>query len=380
MKQFLALLLFSYSFINFTYAQSSNIEVADISVKVPGLKDKEYYYSFETGDEIIFNFSDLSKKGLKQIEIIEYPGNVKFAGIQVTNVTKNIKVNKRSIYLFRFTNNALVQRVCNVRISRKPADINSIDFDTNVTWKEVADTTYTTISKQEITRYDTTFSYIIKKELVSVDTVAEELINRNEQIAALTTIGKPSESLIHVSLPINKATSLETTELISWAYWIGVGQEGHLAFEANKKKYLQALGSLANMTTSNPLIGFALNQVALLPTGNVGSNVAYYFMRDYANAEIFLNNYDKGGFRYFDTGNGVSGYGKKEAPLQGAFYIGLHNDNFYYDINVTFKLVVVTVKKRYVEKQYKQPQVIPHYENRIVKQPVIKIKKVPFTI
>ncbi|RDC58689.1 hypothetical protein [Adhaeribacter pallidiroseus] len=376
MKHLVTLLLLVFFFENTTLAQSALVEVADLSVKVPGMGSKEYYYGFEAGDELVFDFVDLSKKGLKQVEIIEYPNQTKYAGLQVSTFTKSLKINKRGIYLFRFTNNALAQRACTVKINRKPASSSTINFNTQVTWKEVTDTTFTTVTKQELTRYDTTFTYYTKKELVKVDTLAQELFSRVEQVAAETTIGKPSESVIQINLPQNKTAPLESTELISWAYWLGVGQEGHLAFEANKKAYVQALGSLANVT-GHPLIGLALNQVAFLPTGNAGSNVEYYFMADRANATIFMNSFDKGGFRYYDHGNGISGYGRKEAPTQGTFYLGLHNDNFHNDINVTVKVVTVVLRRKYELKQYKQPTVTPRYESKIVKQPLVTIKKVP---
>ncbi len=222
MKHLFTLLLLVFFFENTALAQSTIVEVADLAVKVPGMGSKEYYYGFEAGDELVFDFVDLSKKGLKEVEIIEYPDQTKYAGLQVTTISKSLKVNKRGIYLFRFTNNALAQRACTVRINRKPASFSTISFNTQVTWKEVTDTTFTTVTKQEITRYDTTFTYYTKKELVKTDTVAQELISRIEQVAAETTLGKPSESVIQVTLPPNKTATLESTELISWAYWLGV--------------------------------------------------------------------------------------------------------------------------------------------------------------
>ncbi len=360
----------------FLFAQSNELEVADLSVKVPGLGNQEYYYGFEAGDELVFTFSENNKKEVKLIEIIEYPGAIKYSGGQITTASKRIKVSKRGIYLFRFTNSAIGQRVCSFKILRIPASPTTSNFNTSISWKQVTDTTYTTLVKKEIAKYDTTFNYLTKKELIKVDTIAMELFSKSEQVAAATTIGKPSESVIAVTLPENKIAPLETTELVSWAYWVGVGQEGHLAFEANKKKYLQAAGKLASLT-GNPLIGLALNQVAFLPTGNAGSNVGYYFLPFLNDAQIFLKSFDNGGYRYFDKGNGVSGNGRKEAPLQGTFYIGLHNDNLHNEINVIVKVAAVMLRKRYVERQFKQPIVTPQYINKTYKEPTVTIKKVP---
>ncbi|RNI24029.1 hypothetical protein [Rufibacter latericius] len=359
-------------------AQRAPIEVAELSIKVPGMETQEVYYGFEAGDELLLEFSDPSRKGMKQVEVIEYPSTVKYSGLQVTNITKAIKVNRRTVYLFRFTNSSLVSRVCQVRISRRPDREETEGFNPEVAWREVADTSYVISSKQELVRYDTVYHFVNKRELVQVDTVAQELISKVEQVAAQLTVGKPSESRLMVTLPTNKATPLETSEVLSWAYWIGVGQEGHLAFEANKAKYLQALGSLAHLS-GNPLIGLALNQLSFLPTGNAGSNVHYYFMQDPGSAQTFLQSFDKGGFRYFDNGNGVSGFGRRESPLQGTFYLGLHNDNTYNDINVTVKIVAIVLRKRYREVIQKQATVTPVYEVRRYRNPTVSVKKMPFT-
>ncbi|MBC5772801.1 hypothetical protein H8S95_01890 [Pontibacter sp. KCTC 32443] len=357
-------------------AQLSPVEVADLSVKVPGLETTELYYGFEEGDELKFNYQDFSKKSIKQIEIVEYPSNVKYSGYEVKELTKTIKINKRGIYIFRFINSALGQRVGSVKISRVPVNDKALGFNPNINWKEVADTTYAIVKKKELVGQDTTYKMVNVRELVNTETLVEELFNKKEQVAAQMTMGKASESLLTITMPRNYNTELESREVVAWAYWIGVGQEGHNAFEANKAKYMKALGGVAN-ATGNPLIGLALNQFAFLPTGNAGSNVAYYFFQDQANAEMFWHNHDAKGWRFFDQGNGVSGYGRKEAPLQGTFYLGLHNDNVYNDINVDVKFVAVVQKKTYQTKQIKQPIVTPRYEEKVYKQPNVSIKKVP---
>ncbi|MBC3538992.1 hypothetical protein ACFSC6_10645 [Rufibacter sediminis] len=374
---FLNFIILSFLF-HFAKAEVAPVEVAELALNVPSRETREVYYGFEAGDELIFEFSDPSRKGLKQVEVVEYPSNVRYSGLQVNSVTKAVKVNRRAVYLFRFTNSSLASRVCNVRISRRPATEETAGFNPEVAWREVADTSYTLSAKQELVRYDTTFHAVKKREIARVDTIAQELVCKSEQVAALLTMGKPSESLISFSLPKDRITPFETSEVVSWAYWIGVGQEGHLAFEANKRKYLQALGGVAHLS-GNPVVGLALRQFSFLPTGNAGSNVHYYFMRDPASAQAFLQSYDNKEFRYFDKGNGVSGYGRREAPLQGTFYVGLHNDNDWYDINVTVKIVAVVVRKTYREVTDRQATVIPVYEARRYRQPVVSVKRMPFT-
>lgn len=376
MKATFTLILYLFFVPKLLQAQINPVEVADLSVKVPGLETTEFYYGFEEGDELKFSYKDLSKKGIKHIEVIEYPSNVKYSGYEVKEVSKSIRVNKKGIYIFRFTNSALAQRLGSIKISRVPAKESTLHFNPNIAWKEITDTTYTVSKKKELVGHDTTYKVVTIKELVKTETVVEELFSKKEQIAAQMTMGKPSESLLTITLPQNYNSGLETRELVAWAYWIGVGQEGHLAFEANKANYMKALGGVAN-AMGNPLIGLALNQFAFLPTGNAGSNVAYYFFQDPQNAQMFWHNHDKGGWRFFEQGNGVSGYGRREVPQQGTIYLGLHNDNIYNDINVDVKFVAVLLKKTYENKQYKQPIVTPRYEEKTYKQPNVSIKRVP---
>jgi hypothetical protein len=372
-------ILFTFCFLltySLVFAQLPEVEVADLTVKIASRSTQEYHYGFEAGDELTFNFSETSKKSLKQIEIIEYPGAIKYSGNRVSMVNKRIKINKKGVYIFRLTNGALVKHLCKVKIGRVPVDAKTIGFNTNVAWKELPDTTYTMLTKAELIRYDTVYSYNTKKELVKTETSAIEIFDKTEQVAAFATLGKPCESIIKVDLPVNKYLPFESSEIISWSYWIGVGQEGHKNFEANRQAYLKAAGHLIS-ATGNPLVGLALNQFAFLPSGNAGSNVRYFFLPDNINAQRFMEAYYKKDFQTFERGDGVSASGRKEAPLQGTFYIGLYNDNWYNDINVNVKVMAVVVRKLYVEKRYRQASSItPIYENKLIKDPIVTLKKV----
>ncbi|RDC58733.1 hypothetical protein [Adhaeribacter pallidiroseus] len=99
MKHLVTLLLLVFFFENTTLAQSALVEVADLSVKVPGMGSKEYYYGFEAGDELVFDFVDLSKKGLKQVEIIEYPNQTNMRAYRYLPLLKASKsINEEFIY------------------------------------------------------------------------------------------------------------------------------------------------------------------------------------------------------------------------------------------------------------------------------------------
>ena len=113
---FLVLLITLHSF-----GQIQPVDVADLTLKVGGVETEVLYYGFAAGDKIVFNFEELKGKPLKEIEIVELPGNSKFSDFKSTEVVgKTIQVYKTAVYKFRFKNSAMGARICKVNIQRIP--------------------------------------------------------------------------------------------------------------------------------------------------------------------------------------------------------------------------------------------------------------------
>jgi hypothetical protein len=125
-----------------------------------------------------------------------------------------------------------------------------------------------------------------------------------------------------------------------------------------------------------PLAGIAVGAVTGLAMPTTGEDVAYWFIPDYQNAQLFLANQP---FNQFDKGKGVAAFGKNSNRTQGVFYIGLLNDNQFQGIDANVKISVIWETNYYEDKQYTEMKVTPRYEKKQFSDPVIKTFKVPVT-
>jgi hypothetical protein len=70
------------------YAQTE-VDVADITLKVQGLGTEELMYGFAEGDKIIFSMNETDGKELKEVTIEEYPNNIKYQNRATVSSPKN---------------------------------------------------------------------------------------------------------------------------------------------------------------------------------------------------------------------------------------------------------------------------------------------------
>ena len=294
--------------------------------------EKEFFYSFAEGDEIIFDLQVIKGKNVKEVEIIEYPYSSKFVDFKTKKVSeKKIKVTKTAIYKFRIKGGGLFgNKVCRVKILRIPGSEATVGFDTSVKWKIRLDSVYTTKRA---------------KELVQVDTTVINIVDRIERVHSYLKLGSSNTSSFNINLPQNKSSDLQTSELISWAYWIGVGNEGEAAYEKEKKNFLKK--NIATISTLvNPMAGLALGAYVFLYKPAKGDNVNY-------NIKTFKN-----GIPYsLGYGNSVVSSGRVTDMTQGGFTISLRNDEPVKAINVNVKVSAVVLTKMYRYRSYKELQV-----------------------
>ena len=74
-------------------AQIQSVNVAENSIKLTAFAEEIMYYAFSEGDKLVFSFTELKGKGIKEVEIIEYPSNSKFMEFKAKNIEKKTKVN-----------------------------------------------------------------------------------------------------------------------------------------------------------------------------------------------------------------------------------------------------------------------------------------------
>jgi len=369
---FLIHLIFFY-LVTFSSFGQSAIDVTEQTIKIASNVEEVLYYGFAEGDQIIFSFSEVNGKELKEIEILEFPSFSKFSDFKTANIeNKVIQVNKEAIYKFRFFNGHLIAgRICKVKIQRIPANEHTRNFNTNVNWITRQDTTWNTFTKDIVVGYDTTYIQKTKKELVKVDTVITELFSKNERVHSATAIGKTPYTYIPVNLPENsyspnKSNPYQVKEMFAWSYWLGVGQKATEEYEKADNSLSTGLMALGTLSGYGALASLAVTGVSMFATPSVGDNVQYKFSK-----------YHLGQPTVFDSGNGISASGRNDNFLQGGFTIELYNDNIRDGIDVTVKVIAVQLSKVWEDKQFTEQNVTPRLEKRIFNEPIITTTKVP---
>lgn len=361
----MTLTLFTCLTILTVIGQQQPIDVADLTIKIGGMGSEELFYGFAEGDQIIFNFEEVKGKELKEVEIIELPSNSKFMDYKTTKIeNKMIVVNQKAVYQFRFKNASLAGRICKVRIQRLPLSVELVSFNTNWEWKTLYDTTYVPYNQDSLVGYDTLYVNMKKKELFKIDTLVTELFNKTERVHSETAIGKSQYAYLNVNLPTNtytpnKFNPYQSIEVISWSYWLGVGQKAVEEYEKANSNLSGGISAIGVLTGYGALASLAISGVSIFATPSVGDNVQYKFITVQNGVNIT-----------FDFGNGVSAYGRNTNLLQGGFTIQLFNDNFREGIDVTVKLVCVQIRKTWEDIQFTdqvvKPRYVTLYKNKMV--------------
>lgn len=352
------------------------IDVTDQTIKLGGFKEEELYFGFATGDKIIFNFNEANNKELTEIEIIEYPNNSKFSDYKTKQIeNKTISVTTQGVYIFRFKNAALAGRICKVKIQRIPASEETKNFNSSVTWETRQETTYNTYTKDVIVGYDTTYTQKTKKVLVNTEQKEELIFEKPQRVHSITN-SNGNKTTLFFTLPQNEVTLYKTKKVISWAYWVGVGEEANQAWKQNSQIISDiAKGSASYFTT--PLGALAVGAITDLMIPKIGEDV-YYAIADQTNKDLFLSGYQ---YKIYDQGKGVAGYRKFSDPsvCQGTYFVLLSNDNLMLGIDATVKVIAIIETNTYEDHQYTDTNITPRYEKKTFSDPVIKTLKVPIT-
>jgi hypothetical protein len=163
----------------------------------------------------------------------------------------------------------------------------------------------------------------------------------------------------------NKIDPYQSTEVISWSYWLGVGQKAIEEYEKANSNLSSGISVIGELTGYGALASLAVTGVSMFATPSVGDNVRYKFIT----VQNGVNN-------IFDYGNGIAASGRHTNLLQGGFTIQLFNDNFRDGIDVTVNLVCVQVRKTWEDKQHTEQVVKPRYVTLNKKRMVVNTSKI----
>ncbi|WP_026914887.1 hypothetical protein [Christiangramia portivictoriae] len=364
MKQNYFLLLLLIPFLNF--ANNTPILVTESSVSLNMDETKEFFFSFDKGDEIVFNLEMIKGRNIKAVEIIELPNKQVFSAFKAENISnKTINVREKGVYAFRFYSSSLTTRVCNVRISRKYGESGNPNFDTGWEWKTLKDTTYSNYTIDSITGYNKIKYKDTLRTLVKTDTIDETLFSKSQRVHSYYN-ENPSSAYLKVDLPQNTFSDLKEDKVLAWAYWIGVGQESQEAYKENIHSISGMAEGLSGLYDVSPLSKLAIGTITDLMIPKTGEDVSYYFMQGFENVQKFMAGTQ---FYQFDNGKGIAAYGRNNRLTQGTFYIGLSNDNDWHGINVDVKVIAIRqidhYRKDIVDKIREEPIIVQVNKTRM---------------
>lgn len=264
-------------------------------------------------------------------------------------------------------------RICKIKIQRIPASELTKNFNSTVTWETRQETTFNTYTKDVIVGYDTTYVQKTKKVLIKTE-IKEELIFDKPQRVHSTTNSNGYKTTLFFTLPQNKTLPYETTKVISWAYWVGVGDEANQAWKQNSQTIINFAKGAATYFTS-PLGALAAGAVTELILPKIGEDVSYA-IADQINKDLFLSGNQ---YNAYDYGKGVAGFRKftDQTMCQGSFFVLLSNDNVMQGIDATVKVVAIIESNFYEDQQYTEVIATPRYEKKTFSEPIVNTYKVP---
>jgi len=366
------------SILTLTGFSQDPIDVTEQTLKVSGISEEFMYYGFAEGDKIIFNFTEVDSKELKEVEVLEYPSSSKFMDYKTVKIeNKTISVIKTGVYAFRFHNSALGGRVCKVKIQRIPATDKTKLFNSSIKWVDKPDTTWNVYSKDVIVKYDTTRIPKTKKELARTEQKEDMFLEKTGETVHTSMNSEGNKHSVFIPLPIYPSTELEQKKIVALAYWVGVGEESNKQWEKDKKA-ITGLAKGAAALISSPLGAYAIGALIELSLPSTGEDVQYGFV-DEINKNLFFANSE---YKWFGGGNGKAGFQKFTNPemFTGPWFLTLSNDNTMLAIDVNVKVCTIVETNYYEYKQYVEQKITPISESKTFRDPVITTKKIPVTL
>lgn len=310
-------------------ADVNAIPVAELNFALPGLMEvtawksqnandgypyPEYYYAFEKGDEIVLNLTMSNKMGTNAIHVSTYPDGVeRYTNNAFSELTDlRIKVPERSIYRLAFTTNHAFARNAFLKVARKPASSETLNFNTKVTHKR----TLTPVSVLEPQNF---------------------FVNSGSNA---TFLGGKSRITVPVNLPVNT---------VEWFYRFSASRKaGDID---NVKNNFGLLGEVTKLLFNLTGVGAAINTLAVDKlTQPPGANYCDIYFLEHQYIGLFEAKADDQ-WRYFTEGtrqNFMAGNVKVTCCNSGSYYLGIRNPDSTYGINVLVEVVALVGSDGYV--------------------------------
>lgn len=296
---------------------------------------QEACFGLAAGDEVVFSARVTKGTKLENIIVTEYPQSVRYSDYMTRRLhSKKIKIATTGVYAFAFVADTFETTKVAYKVVRIPASDSVQNFNTNVYWRTVLDTTWA--EKKE---------YGLRKS----DTTIVNLVDQSAKVHSRTNLNG-SRSTIKFTLPPNTA---------AWSYYIGVDQEGQEEFEDATHMVAKYGGKvLTAIPGYGPLAALALGGVSYLTQLQAGEDIDYYIVAN-GQESLFI---DGEPFTYIRNGLVTSDYARMVQPLSGTFHFCLSNDNAVTSVQALVKVTAVVVKNTYGYNVSMQKKLVPRQE------------------
>ena len=320
---------------------SNAVNVANLTIKIPGLTTEVKYYAFAAGDEVEMNLTVLDGKELKEIEVFRYPEHSLFMDYKTDVSVHKFKISEMGIYGIRMYNSNVGRRVCKLNLSRTPIDESTRMFNTQVFWKTVYDTSFYTVQEK----------YMVSSEY-RVQSVQEPQYFEINSGANSVLLGGKSRITLPISLP--KGT-------VEWYYTFAASKdEDQIKATTSALKLVSGLSLLVEPT------GIAQNAMNLLSVPD-GAEVCDIYLLSFENARLFEQ---KAAYSYLVEGsreNIKAGVVKMTKAKSGTYYLGIKNPANTQRILVSVEVAAVVYEEswgvRDVEKFNVTTSQVPYFSD-----------------
>jgi hypothetical protein len=317
-----------------TYSQES-VDLIESTLKLGITEEKEFYFGFAEGDQIVLNLEVLKGKSIGEVEVAEYPSFTKFTDYETSGITnKKLPVSKDGIYKFRIKNKGLSGKICKIHIQRIPLNEHTKNFNSEVYWRTLYDTTY--YSKNE--------NYLIRRDT--------SIVNIMDQTAKVHSNGNlnGNKTTLNFNLPPNTK---------AWSYYIGVNQEGQQAYQDAVNDLTRLARPIVNRLTGyNPLAALALGLPNYLVQAQSGEDIDYCILTD---ENLKLQNSGQQ-YYYLKRGKIINGFSRMDNGIKDNLQICLINDNAVTGVTVSVKVTAIVVTEKWGNRTVQVPRVSEHRE------------------
>lgn len=292
------------------------------------------FFGFAEGDEIIIDFATGNKKGTQIIEVSEFESKtVVYSNNQFQTLDGvKIKVPKSTVPKFEFGTNHIFDRQAKVTIKRIPATEASKNFNCNVTWRTVNDTTFAVIEEKR--KINSTY------QTVTLQSPIDHFLNggRNSRFQ-----GGTSRITFPVTLPENT---------VEWYYSFAATRNQKDV--QTTKSSMKLFGELSSLIDRSGILSIAVSVLTQPP----GADYCHVYLLKPEHFEAFQNKVDDR-WGYIPEGsreNLKSGVVKIQNCCKNkTYYIGIKNPDYGFGVSAMIEVVAIVEKMNFETVQVKKP-------------------------